>query len=56
MKFQTPAFKSNVFYDVIFDEINGNSYSHLKIFIDYTLPKVENYTSGVNMINIVCNT
>lgn len=36
-KFTTPCFRSNLFYDVIFDDIIGNSYQHLKEFIDQCL-------------------
>lgn len=52
MKFQISTFRPNVYYDVIFDDANGNSYAHLKIFIDHCLPKVEEYIKGVHIIQI----
>ncbi|VVC35974.1 Helicase, C-terminal,P-loop containing nucleoside triphosphate hydrolase,ATP-dependent DNA [Cinara cedri] len=36
-KFSTPCFRANLFYDVIFDDTIGNSYQHLKEFIDLCL-------------------
>lgn len=36
-KFTTPCFRSNLFYDVIFDDSIRNSYTHLKEFVDLCL-------------------
>lgn len=36
-KFTTPCFRPNLFYDVIYDDAIGNSYEHLKKFIDECL-------------------
>ncbi|XP_050435880.1 ATP-dependent DNA helicase Q5 isoform X2 [Adelges cooleyi] len=36
-KFTTPCFRSNLYYDVIFDDTISNSYQHLKEFIDQCL-------------------
>ncbi|KAF0773619.1 ATP-dependent DNA helicase Q5-like [Aphis craccivora] len=56
-KFTTPCFRSNLFYDVIFDDSIGNSYQHLKDFIDQCLCDdlncLEN-TPNINPLNQPC--
>lgn len=54
-KFSTPCFRSNLYYDVIFDDTVVNSYKHLKDFIDQCLcDDVNCLENGVN-INPVNN-
>uniref|UniRef100_A0A2S2P906 DNA 3'-5' helicase n=1 Tax=Schizaphis graminum TaxID=13262 RepID=A0A2S2P906_SCHGA len=56
-KFSTPCFRSNLFYDVIFDDSIGNSYQHLKDFIDQCLCDDINYlenTPNINPLNQPC--
>ncbi|XP_050532250.1 ATP-dependent DNA helicase Q5-like [Daktulosphaira vitifoliae] len=43
-KFTTPCFRHNLYYDVIFDDAIGNSYQHLKEFIDQCLINEGNVT------------
>lgn len=53
-KFSTPCFRSNLYYDVIYDDAIGNSYQHLKEFIDHCLcDDLDCLENGVN-INPVC--
>ena len=37
LKISTPCFRSNVFYDVIYDDAIENSYQHLKEFVSLCL-------------------
>ncbi|XP_060880859.1 LOW QUALITY PROTEIN: ATP-dependent DNA helicase Q5-like [Metopolophium dirhodum] len=50
-KFTTPCFRSNLFYDVIFDDSIKNSYQHLKDFIDQCLYDDLNCLEGTPNIN-----
>lgn len=53
--FSTPCFRSNLFYDVIFDDSIGNSYQHLKEFIDQCLCDDENcFENTVNINPVNC--
>lgn len=58
-KFTTPCFRSNLFYDVIFDDSIKNSYQHLKDFIDQCiyddLNCLEGTTPNINPVNIFLN-
>uniref|UniRef100_A0A2S2QW87 DNA 3'-5' helicase n=1 Tax=Sipha flava TaxID=143950 RepID=A0A2S2QW87_9HEMI len=56
-KFSTPCFRSNLFYDVIFDDTIGNSYQHLKDFIDQCFCDDANCldsTLNINPLNQPC--
>lgn len=49
-KFTTSCFRSNVFYDVIYDNDIGNLYQHLKEFVDLCLYDDSDYLEyGVNI-------
>lgn len=48
-KFTTPCFRSNLFYDVIFDDNIRNSFLHLKEFIDQCLNDTEFLKDDVNI-------
>lgn len=49
-----PCFRSNLFYDIIYDESIGKTYEHLKKFIDQCLcddiNSLEN-TANINPVN-----
>lgn len=53
-KFSTPCFRSNLFYDVVFDDIIGNSYQHLKEFIDQCLcDDINCLNDNVNLKSVI---
>lgn len=52
-KFSTPCFRSNLYYDVVFDDAIGNSYQHLKEFIDQCLSDDVNCLENSTNINPV---
>lgn len=52
-KFTTPCFRSNLFYDIIYDDCIKNSYQHLKDFIDQCLCDDFNCLEGTPNINPV---
>lgn len=51
--FSTPCFRSNLFYDVVFDDTIGNSYQHLKEFIDQCFCDDANCLDSTTNINPV---
>lgn len=57
-KFSMPCFRSNLYYDVIFEDAIGNNYQHLKEFIDQCLcddfTSIEN-TKNINPVNDLYN-
>lgn len=49
IRFSIPCYRPNLFYDVVQDDINGVSVSHLKIFIDNYLTEI-NMNPGVSIL------
>lgn len=53
-KFSTSCFRSNLFYDVIFDNTIVDSYQHLKDFIDQCLCNDVNLENNVDLNSVIC--